>query len=319
VRAKIEQEGSFTVPGKTLSEIVGLSASTQFEFTLKDSEILLKGNEESVVKIKGVSAEEYPIIPKVESQNSVEVSGKQLKDALSRVVFAVANNEIRPELSGVLFNVVPEEKKFVFAATDSFRLAEKKVEIKDQNNLKPVRTIIPARAVYEIVRLLGVGQTGENEQGKFLFADNQLGFEYNGIHLVTRCIEGRYPDYTQIISKEFAITVACPKEVIMKEIKAAGIFTTSGMSAVNLALNEEQKNISIASSSAQVGEYASSIEAEVKGKSATIVLNYRYFLDGLNNVTGEKLHMGTNGNDSPCVLKGDEKDEYLYIVMPIKQ
>ena len=320
VRAKVETEGAFTVPARVLADVVQLHEDPQFELSVnKNSELELGNGKKKAVKIKGMAADEYPIIPAIENGVRVEVDAVLLRETLGQIVFATAKNEIRPELSGVFVAASSEDGKLIFAATDSFRLAEKKMTVKQIG--KSVHAIVPSRALFEVMRVLGGGLPVGEEEAKctLVFSENQFGFEYGSTTLVTRCVEGKFPDYTQIIPAQFKTRVTLPHAELVKNIKAASLFATTGMNAVTVSVNAQNKELSVSSANAQVGEYQSNTEVEIEGEDNMIVLNHRYLLDGLGALETENVFVGLNSNSAPCLLRGVGENDYTYIIMPTKQ
>ncbi len=318
LRAKVENTGEFTIPAKTLLDYVHLLPDEQVEIELQGNEVLVKcGN--SSTKIKGSPAEDYPVMPEIEEKNSYVLKTDDFKESLSQVVFAAAKNEIRPELSGVYFGFFTERfSGLLIAATDSYRLAEKKVLV--EQGKESFETIVPARSVYEVIRLIPIGKAKQSENNvRVWVSENQLAIRYDDFEMTTRLVDGKYPDYSQIIPAELKTNSVLPISILINKIKAASLFTTTGVNAVSFDLSPEQKMISISSTSTQTGEHASEIEADVTGDENSILLNHRYVLDGLQNMKTEDVEFKVNSADSPCVFKPKDNDEYLYIVMPIRQ
>ena len=318
VRGKVEEAGSFTVPARTLTDFVSLLPNQTINFDVKDNELLVACGK-SATKIKGASAEDYPIIPALPDGKGYLVNAELLRDALNKVLPAVAKNDIRPELSGLFMFFDTVNKQVVLAATDSYRLAEKKINL--EQGEKETKLIIPFRAAQEINHLLsGVGSNEEREKSaRILVSENQIVVLFNHAEVISRLVEGQYPDYTQIIPKDFTTTVTMDTGRMVKEMKASGLFTTTGVNAVTLNIKPKQNIMEIASTSSQTGEYSSEMEVEVKGEENTVLLNNRYVLDGLNNFSTTETSLKINNGDSACLFapKGDES--YLYIVMPIRQ
>ncbi|MBT4547146.1 MAG: DNA polymerase III subunit beta [Candidatus Magasanikbacteria bacterium] len=318
LRAKVEVTGEFTIPAKTLLDYVHLLPDEQVEIELQGNEVLVKcGN--SSTKIKGSPAEDYPVMPDIEEKISYVLNTDGFKESLSQVVFAAAKNEIRPELSGIYFGFFTERfSGLLIAATDSYRLAEKKVLV--EQGKETFETIVPARSVYEVIRLITIGKAKQSESTvRVWVSENQLAIRYDDFEMTTRLVDGKYPDYSQIIPAELKTNSVLPISVLINKIKAASLFTTTGVNAVSFDLSPEQKMISISSTSTQTGEHASEIEAEVTGDESSILLNHRYVLDGLQNINTDEVEFKVNSSDSPCVFKPKDNDEYLYIVMPIRQ
>jgi len=319
LRAKVDKTGSFTVPAKTLTDCVHLLTSEQVDIELKENELHLScGN--SSTKIKGASAEEYPVIPGVEEDHAYSLNAEKFRNGLLRAVTAVAKNEIRPELSGICFNFLGNRfKGLVMAATDSYRLAEVQVEI-EQGEDKDISVIIPGRVAYEIGRLLQLGRSIDGEENVRLWvSENQIAVRYDNFEMTSRLIDGTYPDYVQIIPENFKTKSIFPLDVMINKIKAASLFTTTGVNAVSFDLNASQNTIGVSSSSTQAGEHSSEIEAVVEGEENSILLNHRYVLDGLQHMDTDEVEFNVNSADAPCLFKPKDKDGFLYIVMPIRQ
>lgn len=317
LRAKIEEPGVFTVPARTLNDFINLLSEEKIELILKGNELeVISGK--SATKIKGAPADEFPVVPAVGEGKGFLIEAEALKRSLGQVFHAAAKNEIRPELAGVFFGFNVEPQRITIAATDSYRLAEKKIKItQGEENIK---IIIPARTAQEINHILSLAKGSETEKNvRILVNENQIVVRYDEVELISRLVEGQYPDYTQIIPKNFNTVCEVSTNQLTKEVKAASLFTTTGVNAVNFELNPTENSMVIYSTSTQTGEYKSEISAEIKGEKNSVLLNHRYVLDGLLNMDTEATELKLLNGDSPCVFapKGDES--YLYIVMPIRQ
>ena len=318
LRAKVERKGSFTVPAKTLSDFIHLLPEGQVEVDLQDNELNIKCANSST-KIKGSLAEEYPIVPEIEEKHAYVLEINNFKSALSEVVFSAAKNEIRPELAGIYFGLFGERHAgLVVAATDSYRLAERKLSVLQGND--EFKCIVPSRSVYEMIRLLSLGKSKEGESNVRLWlSENQVGLRYDDFEMTSRLVDGKYPDYAQIIPDKFKTTAIFSVSLMINKIKAASLFTTTGVNAVSFDLNKTENTIGISSTSTQTGEHSSEIDAELSGEENSTLLNHRYVLDGLQNLDTEEADFKMNSADAPCMFKPKGKEDYLYIVMPIRQ
>jgi DNA polymerase III subunit beta len=318
VRAKVEVAGDFTVPARTLSDFINLLSDEKIELEQKENELVVSCGK-SATKIKGMPADEYPVIPTAGDGQGFLISAEELRGGLNKVNIAAARNDIRPELSGVLFGFNLEDSgDLVLAATDSYRLAEKKIKI--IQGKESFRVIVPGRAAQEISHILAAPNELEAEKNaRVIVSDNQIAINYNNVQLISRLVEGQYPDYTQIIPKDFKTSIAFSIAKMAKEIKAASIFTTVGVNAVAFDVDPAVGEVKIASTSTQTGEYRSGLDVEIKGEKNAILLNHRYLLDGLNTLDQDAGELKIINGDSPCVLRGAGDESYLYIVMPIRQ
>lgn len=318
VRSKVDEPGSFTVPAKTLGEFVNLLSEEKIEIELKENELIVKCGKSST-KIKGSPADEFPVIPSVNQGSGFLFSVDELKTGMSQTISSLARSDIRPELSGMYFGFnTPYFNGLILAATDSYRLAEKRVSIKQGEG--EFKIIMPGKATAEIIRILSLVESEEKEKNvRFLVGDNQIAIHYGNTQLVSRLVEGNYPDYAQIIPKEFKTTAIFDTEKMSKEVKTASLFTTTGVNAINCIFDNKEGVVKLASTSAQTGEYSSEVISEIKGDENKITLNHRYVLDGLNNLRSESAVFKLIGADSPCVVTPTNDNSFLYIIMPIRQ
>ncbi|MDD4333326.1 MAG: DNA polymerase III subunit beta [Patescibacteria group bacterium] len=324
VRGKIESEGSFTVDSKIINDYINLLPNKKVEIELKDNSLKIEC-ENFKTKIMGQSAEEYPLIPVIDKNSYYSVDIDEFKKALSQVVSAVSNNEARLELSGVLFSF--DEKKLTLAATDSYRLAEKELGVKLVGNdgvSEAKKTIVPARTVQEVIRVLSSARDmGEDEEKaggvKIYVSDSQILFVVGLVELTSRVIEGQYPDYKQIIPTNIKTTATVNRQELIRAVKASSLFSKTGINDINLDFPKEKNQTVVSSASGQTGESVINMESMVKGDDNGVIVNYRYLLDGLNNIQDENIKIEIIDNNTPCILKPEKESGYLYIIMPIKQ
>jgi DNA polymerase-3 subunit beta len=320
VRGKIEREGSFTVSSKIISDCINLLPNKKIGLEQKDNDLLVDC-ENYQAKAKGQSAEEFPLIPEVDRKSYFSANVEELRGAVSQVIFSTAISETRLELSGVLF--VFSGDNLTIAATDSYRLAEKKIKIKSNNNEEEKRIIVPAKTLQELLRILSVNLSGDGEEKnseiKFYISENQILFTYGSTELVSRLIEGQYPDYQQIIPTNSKTKISIDRQELIRAVKMASLFSKAGINDVNLDFPIGKNQVVISSVSGQTGENITNLEAKVLGDDNSIVVNYRYLLEGLNNIEKEIIKIEVIDSNTPCIIKPDQDESYLYIIMPIKQ
>jgi len=315
LRGKIEEEGSFTVDTKIISEYITLLNNEKITIKLADSDLLVECGSYKT-KIKGSSAEEFPLIPKIERTEFIKVNLNDFKKTLSQVAFSVSSDEARVELSGVLFSL--NDKTMTIVGTDSYRLAEKKIEI--ENNFSQNRQlIIPIKTVQELIRIISSDQGDEETVTDVLLyaSDNQCLFVVGGTEIVSRLIDGHYPDYQQIIPQKQVCSASFSREEIMRAVKAAAIFSRTGVNDINFSFSKN--GLDISSASGQTGEHQALIEGIVTGLNTTITLNYRYVLDGLAALGGTSAVFSVIDDQTPCILQDEADKNYRYIIMPIKK
>lgn len=319
VRGKIEREGVFTVSSKIISDCINLLPNKKIGLEQKGGDLLVDC-ENYQAKVRGQSAEEFPLIPEVDRKYYFSAEAEEVKKAVSQVIFATAISETRLELSGVLF--VFSGNNLTIAATDSYRLAEKKIKIKS-NNEEEKKIIVPAKTLQELLRILSINLGDEVEEKtseiKFYISENQILFTYGSTELVSRLIEGQYPDYQQIIPTASKTKISIDRQELIRAVKMASLFSKAGINDVNLDFPTGKNQVVISSVSGQTGENITNLEAKVLGDDNSIVVNYRYLLEGLSNIEKETVKIEVIDSNTPCIIKPDQDESYLYIIMPIKQ
>ena len=182
------------------------------------------------------------------------------------------------------------------------------------------KVIVPGKTVQELMRVLNNLEAGElinDLELKFYLSENQILFVVDSVELISRLINGHYPDYQQIIPVKSQTNVLVEKSEIIRAVKAAALFSKTGINDVTLLFLKNK--IMVSAFSGASGESQIELEAGISGDDNEITINYRYLLDGLNNIEGEMIKLDIVNNSTPCVLKSEKGDDYIYIVMPIRQ
>ncbi len=314
IPCKIEKEGSITIPAKLLVNFINNLPNKKIEINVKNNIIFLKC-ENYNSNIKGLDSKDFPIIPKIKNEPIIEIDSYEFKNALEQIINFTSISDIRPEISGILLDL-NNDKKIKFVATDSFRLGEKILTIKNhkikKNNLGLI--IIPLKTAQEVIKIIS---NYENCELKINIENNQILFNLPETQIISRLIEGNYPNYQQLISKQFDTTVTILREELIKAVKISSLFS-SKINDIRLKVNTKKSEIEIFSQDAELGENSAEIKGDVSGKDLEIIFNHKYLLDGLNNINSEKIIIGFNGDTSPGIIRPEGKDDFLYIIMPIK-
>lgn len=308
VRGKITEEGTFTVLGRLFQDYVNLLPKENVSLSLSGDHLLVRAGK-AQTKIHGLSAEEFPVIPRVEGATAATLDAATMREALSQVLFSVAASDARPELSGVLLRFSPNSLTLV--GTDSYRLAERTVPLATSPAIL-TDIIVPLRTMQELLRILGA-VSGELS---IAASENQVLFSVEEAELVSRVIVGTFPDYKQIIPTESKTTVVLSKEPLVRAIKSASLFCRQGLNHVSLQFSSDK--ILVSASSSQAGENMIEVPASITGADVDIVFDYRFLLDGLAAIPGSEVAITLNTSANPGVFTPKEKG-YLYLVMPIKQ
>ncbi|MDP3995064.1 MAG: DNA polymerase III subunit beta [bacterium] len=309
IRGKIEQEGTFTVAGRLFSDYVNLLGSETVSLELAGDHLeIASGNART--KIHGQAAEEFPVIPSIESTNKVTLSASDFSEALSQVLFAVSQSDARPELSGIFLSF--EGGTVTLAGTDSYRLAERTVALAAPSESSH-SIIVPLRSASELSRVLA------HSEGELTIAasDNQVLFSVGDVELLSRLISGTFPNYREIIPKGSSTTVTLDKDPLVRAIKSASLFCRQGLNHVSFQFSSDR--IMVSASASSLGENTIELPAKIEGADCDIVFDFRYVLDGLSAVSGSEVSIRLSGSASPGVFTPSKEKNYLYLVMPIKQ
>lgn len=311
IRGKVEGEGALTVPARIFSEFVSLIGDEKVELEQQGLALMIKTSRGDT-QLKGLAAEEFPLIPAVEQHEQLSCSAVSLREALPKVLFAAAHDETRPEISGIY--LAASGKRLTMVATDSYRLAECTAQL-NHAAAKDVHAIVPARTMQELLRMLGQ----EDAEVKLALTPNQILITYDDGELVSRLIDGQYPEYQQVIPERHETRVVVPTADLRQAVRAASLFSRPGINDLQLSVDAEKKELSLQTSNTQIGENRQTIVAAVEGEKNTIVFNGHYLLDGLNALEGDEVALEMTNSASPGVLRSIGDDHYLYIIMPIKQ
>ncbi len=310
VRGKIEKKGEFTVDAKLLHNFVSLLPNENITLLLEGDNLEIKSSNQET-SIKGLAAEDFPLIPEMEKNNMIELSVADLKKSLNQVLIAASLDASRIEINAVNFHF--QKDQLILAATDSYRLAEKKIPVSNGENTS---LIIPLKTLQELNRIL-------NEQSeknlKVYFNENQILFEIDGVEIISRVIDGKYPDYSQIIPTEFTTEAKCEISQLVPAIKSVALFCKQGINDIKLSFDVKDQKIIIATASSHTGTSIAKVSADIRGGENDIVFNYRYLLDGLAHLGDSEVNFKINNSSSPGLLQPVGNDQYIYLVMPIRQ
>lgn len=318
LRGKIEAEGRITVDSKLITEYINLlSNGEKVKIEEKNEEIRVECGSYKT-KIKGESAKEFPLIPVISKNSYYSCRVEEFKKALNSVIFAVSTSENRAELTGVSFCF--NKSKLSLAATDSYRLAEKEINLSNSGSTEEYKIIVPAKTAQEFLRILNNLENSnltEEQDLKIYLADNQILFTVDSVDFISRLISGHYPDYKQIIPVKSQTNVLSERVELIRAIKAAALFSKAGINDVTMVFSKNK--ITVSAFSGASGESQIEVDADVVGVDNEITVNYRYLIDGLNNIESERVKISILNNNTPCLLKPEKENGYLYIVMPIRQ
>ena len=313
IGAKVEKEGAFTCPGRLISEYTSTNTDKTINLEVKDTTLNLS-SEHFKANIKGIEASEFPLIPEIKTGISLEINPLDLKEAISETIIAASIDETRPVLAGVYLKSV--NKKIKFVATDSYRLAEKSINLTGAGQAKErgtINFIIPQRTMAEINRLLDQ----EIEKAEIKIGENQVQFKLGPTEVVSRLIEGSFPDYEQIIPTTTKTKVMLDKNQFANALKMASFFARESANNVKISF-KKPKTVQVSAVSPQLGDNLSQLEGEISGEDLEIAFNAKFILDALQVVENEKIELAFSGSLSPGVIRPANDKNYLYIIMPLR-
>ena len=306
IGAKITQKGSITVPARLMQDFISSLPSGALELDVTENRLQLTADRFDAT-INGVSAEEFPVMPTIDGGSTLELPTHDLKQTLQQVLFAASADDARPVLTGVFIH--SDKDALLFAATDSYRLAEKRLAVKTDD----VSLLVPVQSLQELLRSL----KDDEESVAVTFDEQQARFRVGSVEVVTRLVDGKYPDYKKLLPKSFETTAKLTKQSLTEITKVSSLFAREAAGSITLLIDEAKKEISISSIASQVGENTASAQAVVSG-DATITMNSRFILDALAAFDGKEIQINVNGKLDPCILTDPNDNSYLHVIMPVK-
>lgn len=311
IDADVRNEGSITIPARLITNYVSLLKEDKVEINLTEGLTLNVKTKESETKIKGINADEFPLIPKIENPKLVKVSAKELTKAISRTVFAASQNPAKPVLSGVNFIVDKDIMKVV--ATDSYRLAEQKIALLEKVDFE-VSSIVPARTVQELGKVIS---RFEDKDVIMEFSPSQILFKVDDVELTSRLIEGAFPAYEKIFPKTSKTKIEVGIEDLIQTVKRVSLFARENNNNIKLAATNDGK-LTLSTDETKVGEEKAEIAITMQGENNKIALNSQYLGDVLSYIDIDTATLELNDKLSPAVIKPCKDDDYVYIIMPLK-
>lgn len=318
LRGKIDQPGEYTVPSKLFYDFVTLLPSDRVDVECLGTTLDVSCGE-TATSINGIEASEFPLIPSAETTRTLSLPGSLFREGLMQVQFAVSTSEARPELSGVYVQF--QKDQVILAATDSYRLAERVLHCAGLQEEKNV--ILPAQTISEVLRMLSVLKDDPEVEDTLTirFSENQIVFQYGFVELISRTIDGTYPDYRQIIPSVFKTEAIVGREELIQALKTASLFSRQGIFDVTMKVLASEQKVQVMATEATRGKNTASCPADVKGDENGMAVNFRYVLDGLNATKSEGVTVKLIDALNPCIIMPNgelEKGAYTYIVMPIR-
>jgi DNA polymerase III subunit beta len=318
VKATVESEGAVLVPAKVFSGIVAKLPDTEITIkTLEKGQIRISYKQSNFM-INGLSPDEFPALPKIKEGKNIAIDAKVLSEMIDQTVFSVSMSEDKYVLSGVLMEfgkaqVSGDATNIRMVSTDGYRLSKKGSRLAGSVPFE-TSVIVPAKALTEVSRVIQSDMDGDAE---IMLAGEHIAFKYKDVYIVSRLIQGQFPDYKQVIPKSSETKVTMDTKMFLSAVERAAVIASS--SANILKIEVKSGKLYVAATAPDVGSVNEVVEAEVKGgEKATVAFNARLIMDALKVISEEKIVLELSGPLSPGVIRPVGGEDYTYIIMPIR-
>ncbi|MBP1705813.1 MAG: polymerase beta subunit [Chloroflexi bacterium] len=313
VPGKIDTDGAITVPARLLTEIVGgLPAGERIDLEVRQGDRLHLSCGRFETTLRGIDADEFPAIPAAGERPTTRIAQRVLRRALGEVTFAAASDEARPILTGVLTRF--EGDQLTLAAADNYRIAISTIPILDA--VEETSVVVPARSYSELARVLA--DSDDPVDVILAPARNQIMFHADGVDLVSRLIDGQFPNYQQVLPSSHATRVEVDRDDLLKAVRLAAYIASASANIVRLQVAPEGAPVITVGAAADVGDHQGAVDAAVEGDSTSIAFNARYLADVLSNVDADRFAIELQGPLAPGVFRPADGRPYTHVVMPVR-
>lgn len=303
------KDGVITVPARILAEFVqNIPHGETIKLTSDGNKVKISAGKYSSI-LNGTAADDFPELPEIEEKKSVKYSMNidEFKAGISEVIIAASGDTTRPSLTGVFFNT--DKGALYVAATDGYRLAEKRFIEKVKSDVK---AIVPTASLQEVLRSISDDIT----EIEILFDDTQVRFRMGELEVTSKLIDGTFPDYRQLIPKNQDNKVILDHTELSRIVKMAALFARETNRAIICSADKKRGIFKVSSITNEVGENESEMETKVE-KDGSIKLDSRYLMDALNVLVEEKVEFSFSTTTSPILIKNEKTDKYRHIIMPL--
>ncbi|MBI2108994.1 MAG: DNA polymerase III subunit beta [Parcubacteria group bacterium] len=309
VPAKVEEEGVTAIPGGVLNNLLSNMHDKTVSLKLKNNNLSVSTKNISTV-IKSYPYEDFPTLPHIKNKNPFIIDSHKFVSGLKSVSHSASLSDIKPEISSVY--IFGDSDTVTLVATDSFRLAEKKLSVSHGEQFSPV--LIPLKNILEIIRILDE-VSGDVEVH---FDKNQISFVTENMYITSRIIDGVFPDYQQIIPKEFKSEATILKEDMINALKISNIFSDK-LNQVDFSVDPKGKEFTVHSQNADVGEHVANIEGALSGEKLSLSFNQRYLIECFASIPKDSVVFQFSGEARPLVIRGVGDKSFMYLVMPLNK
>lgn len=303
-------DGVVAVPGSVINNLISnIQGDKNIILETIEGNLQVK-TEHSKTLIKSYPPDDFPTIPKVSDGTPFSLDSKKLIKGFKSVLFSSSLSSIKPELSSVYVYLFDND--LVFVATDSFRLAEKRIKVEKNNN--SFNILIPLKNIPDIIRIF---EEFNGEIDVYL-SKNQISFSDNYNYVVSRLIDGVFPDYQQIIPKETKTEAIVLKQDLLSILKISNIFSDK-FNQINIKILPSKKVFEVTTKNSNIGENINTIPASLSGEDITVNFNYKYIADCIQSIDSDSVSLSFCGISKPMTIRGVSDKSFTYIVMPMNK
>lgn len=312
IDADVQEQGATVVNAIMFSEIIRKLPNTDINISINDKNLLVIECEGSLYKLATMNPNEFPELPKINIENSIEIEQNTLKDMIRKTIFAVSTEENRPIFTGCLFEI--KNNKLNVVAVDGFRLAWKSIFL--QNNINDFTAVIPGRTLNEVNKII----LDSFDTIKIGVAKNQALFEMENCKLVTRLLDGEFLNYSSVIPENWETRIRVNKNIIQNCFERISLISASSIEKEKkypVKINIDIGKITISCTN-QTGDAKEEIYLSTEGQNLEEGFNPKYFLDTLRVIDDEEIYIDFGTNISPCIIRPIEDGDYIYMILPIR-
>ncbi len=312
IESTVEEQGNTVVNAIMFSEIIRKLPDTEITITLNDKNLLVIECEGSLYKLATMNPEEFPELPRINIENSVELEQKTLKSMIRKTIFGVSSEENKPVFTGCLFEI--ENNKLNVVAVDGFRLAWASNFLEEKNS--DFKAVIPGKTLNEVNKII----LDSFDLIKIGISKNQALFEMENCKVVTRLLDGEFLNYRNVIPKEWETRIRVNKRDLQECFERISLISASSTEKEKkypVKISIEVGKITISCTN-QTGDAKEEIFLQTEGKNLEIAFNPKYFLDALKVIDDEEIFIELGSSISPCIIKPIENENYTYMILPIR-
>ena len=312
MECEVKEQGSTVVNAIMFSEIIRKLPDTEIHISVNDKNLLEIECEGSLYKLATMKPEEFPELPKIEIENSIEIDQNVLKNMIRKTIFAVSSEESRPIFTGCLFEI--ENNKLNLVAVDGFRLALRSIYLNKQTN--NFSAVIPGKTLTEVNKII----SDSFEPIKIGVSKNQAVFEMENCKIVTRILDGEFLNYSTVIPNSWQTRIRVEKEALQNSFERISLISSSSIEKEKkypVKVTVDIGKLTILCTN-QTGDAKEEVFISTEGKNLEVGFNPKYFLDSLKAIDEEEIYVEFGTNVSPCLIKSVENNDYVYMILPIR-